>query len=82
MHYDDRFFWNNSMLNKLLENKNVNNEWIIPIIQGHYDSFEINLNGNNIKYCLISRRSKYRSGARYYSRGINENGNCANFIET
>ena len=83
MYHDDRFFWNGAMLGKLLENANMSSEWWIPVIQGHYDAFEVALgNNNSIRYYLISRRSKYRSGARYYSRGINENGNCANFIET
>jgi DNA mismatch repair protein MutH len=35
-----------------------------------------------VKYYLISRRSKYRSGSRFYNRGIDENAKCANFIET
>jgi len=31
---------------------------------------------------LISRRSTARAGPRYYSRGIDESGNVANFVET
>lgn len=31
---------------------------------------------------LISRRSSNRSGLRYLRRGIDDNGNCANFVES
>lgn len=31
---------------------------------------------------LISRRSVYRAGTRYRRRGCDEQGNCANFVET
>jgi phosphatidylinositol-bisphosphatase len=36
----------------------------------------------HFKYYLISRRSKYRSGTRFYNRGIDENSKCSQFIET
>ena len=35
-----------------------------------------------INITLISRRSRHRAGARYKRRGIDENGNVANFVET
>lgn len=31
---------------------------------------------------LISRRSHYRAGTRYKKRGLDENGKCANYVET
>ncbi len=31
---------------------------------------------------LISRRSIMRAGTRYNARGIDDTGNCANFVET
>ena len=31
---------------------------------------------------LIARRSRYMAGPRYLKRGINEEGNVANFVET
>lgn len=45
-------------------------EWFVPVIQGHYGSFELALGNQNIRYYLLSRRSKYRSGTRFYNRGI------------
>ncbi|KAF7978915.1 hypothetical protein HWV62_44443 [Athelia sp. TMB] len=40
------------------------------------------LNGHHIKICLISRRSRYRAGTRYFRRGIDHEGHVANFNET
>jgi hypothetical protein len=31
---------------------------------------------------LISRRSRYRAGTRYKRRGLDEEGKCANYVET
>lgn len=68
-------------MNNLFESKTFE-EWRIPIIQGYYNKFETFIDQSKITYYLISRRSKERSGTRFYSRGIDENGNCSNFIET
>lgn len=32
--------------------------------------------------CLISRRARHHAGARYLTRGINEEGFVANYVET
>lgn len=39
-------------------------------------------NLSKIRMCLISRRSRYRLGTRFKRRGVDENGNVANFVET
>jgi phosphatidylinositol-bisphosphatase len=51
-------------------------------MQGHYGTFTQFLGNCELKYYLISRRSKYRSGTRFYNRGIDENSKCSQFIET
>lgn len=33
-------------------------------------------------YYLISRRSSLKAGTRFYARGIDDNGNVANFTES
>lgn len=35
-----------------------------------------------VDYVIISRRSRQRAGLRYQRRGIDENANVANFVET
>ncbi|KAG6889374.1 hypothetical protein C0995_001439 [Termitomyces sp. Mi166 len=38
--------------------------------------------GRHIQFCLISRRSRFRAGTRYFRRGIDNEGHVANFNET
>lgn len=40
------------------------------------------INGRDFLFCLISRRSRFRVGTRYFSRGIDSQGNVSNFNET
>eukprot|EP00795_Rhopilema_esculentum_P012362 gene12362-3018_t len=41
-----------------------------------------NLLENEYDILLISRRSRYRAGTRYKRRGVDEDGDCANYVET
>lgn len=36
----------------------------------------------SVEYTIISRRSRYRAGLRYQRRGIDDDANVANFVET
>lgn len=40
------------------------------------------LHGRHMQLCLISRRSRFRAGTRYFRRGIDHEGHVANFNET
>lgn len=40
------------------------------------------LNSKTFKFILISRRSAKRPGTRLFCRGIDEEGNVSNFVET
>jgi hypothetical protein len=51
-------------------------------MQGYFASFQSMLGTNEVTYTLISRRSKYKSGTRFYARGLDDEGNCANTVET
>ena len=42
----------------------------------------ITTNGQEFQFCLISRKENKRSGMRFLVRGIDKNGNVANFAET
>ena len=62
---------------------NLAKTWILPIMQGFIDTKSVTLDGGTeIKLTLISRRSVYRAGVRYIKRGVNVDGNVANFVET
>jgi SacI homology domain len=36
----------------------------------------------SVEYTIVSRRSRYRAGLRYQRRGIDDDANVANFVET
>ena len=40
------------------------------------------VNGRDVQLVLISRRGWKRVGTRYHSRGIDDNGQVSNFVET
>lgn len=40
------------------------------------------INGKKFIWTIVSRRSRNRHGPRFLKRGIDQNGNVANFVET
>lgn len=40
------------------------------------------INGQTFFWSIVSRRSVHKAGTRFYSRGINDDGQVANFVET
>ncbi|ETW87575.1 hypothetical protein HETIRDRAFT_378661 [Heterobasidion irregulare TC 32-1] len=84
---DDRFFWNKYLQSRLIDisisnPKNDLSSYILPIIYGSFDIRLSSINGQNIQVSLISRRSRFRAGTRYFRRGVDHDGHVANFNET
>ncbi|KAF5314077.1 hypothetical protein D9611_006765 [Ephemerocybe angulata] len=85
---DDRFFWNRFLQTRLIDSASSSNEidswapYILPILYGTFDLRPIFLHGRQLQLCLISRRCRYRAGTRYFRRGIDHDGNVANYNET
>ncbi|KAJ9598474.1 hypothetical protein L9F63_010843, partial [Diploptera punctata] len=94
---DDRFFWNKHMLQDIMALDNpLADPWIVPIIQGYVQiehckveiGFDPAINEalepryEMFTLSLISRRSRFRAGTRYKRRGVDEDGKCANYVET
>ncbi|KAG4080134.1 hypothetical protein HA402_008205 [Bradysia odoriphaga] len=77
---DDRFFWNKYMLKDIFQLGDES--WILPIIQGFVQMEQCVIGNECFTLALVSRRSRYRAGTRYKRRGVDENGNCANYVET
>ena len=49
-------------------------------MQGYAQEYDGPLpGGERIKYVLISRRSYKKTGTRFYARGMDDQGNVANF---
>ncbi|THV06057.1 hypothetical protein K435DRAFT_572701, partial [Dendrothele bispora CBS 962.96] len=81
---DDRFFWNKHLQTRFIESsvKQDLSAYILPVIYGTFDIRPVLLHGRHMQLCLISRRSRYRAGTRYFRRGIDEKGHVANFNES
>uniref|UniRef100_A0A8C5QJ02 Phosphatidylinositol-3-phosphatase SAC1 n=1 Tax=Leptobrachium leishanense TaxID=445787 RepID=A0A8C5QJ02_9ANUR len=57
-------------------------KFAIPVIHGFIAIHSCSINGKNFDWILVSRRSCFRAGVRYYVRGIDSEGHAANFVET
>lgn len=77
---DPRFVWNRSLLEELIEAKL--DAFVIPLVQGSFQTVQFNIEGFPAKLSLISRRCNRRLGTRMWRRGANLEGATANFIET
>ncbi|XP_017752841.1 PREDICTED: phosphatidylinositide phosphatase SAC2 isoform X2 [Eufriesea mexicana] len=88
---DDRFFWNKHMLQDIINLKTDKaNWWILPVIQGYVQiekcKVEVGIDEQpyheTFNLAIISRRSRFRAGTRYKRRGVDDEGKCANYVET
>ena len=76
------YIWNYDLLKDFLL-QGISHKWLTPVIQGYCRSGEANtFLGRNLNVVIISRRHTARAGTRFYSRGIDEDGSVANFVET
>ena len=95
---DDRFFWNKFICSDLIDFRSGAGSssgyrlatgpqpgvdpYILPVMSGMFGSTKTAVKGNPMTFMLITRRSRYRTGTRYFSRGIDEEGHPSNFNET
>lgn len=78
---DERFFWNKSLCLPFIEQKFF--EWVTPMVQAHVELTEqLQVKDKSFRILYISRRSGKRQGMRFTMRGIDDDGNVANFVET
>lgn len=78
---DDRFYWNKHMLKEILALDDPK-PWVLQIIQGYCQVEQCVIDGESYFLALVSRRSRYRAGTRYKRRGVDQDGNVANYVET
>jgi hypothetical protein len=71
----ESFVWNSTML---LDEK-ITSSFFTKVIQGFVSIEKID---EKIKFAVVSRRSKFRAGTRYNRRGVDDEGNAANFVQT
>ncbi|KAJ7552880.1 hypothetical protein O6H91_06G074100 [Diphasiastrum complanatum] len=77
---DPTYFWNKHLLEELIENKL--DAYILPVVQGSFQSIGESIKGKPITLTLISRRCTRRIGTRMWRRGADREGYAANFVET
>ncbi|USW48008.1 Putative SAC domain-containing protein [Septoria linicola] len=92
---DDRFFWNRFISSSLINlrlGKSAGrlssgpqpavDPYILPVMYGMMRITNTSIKGNALTFVLITRRSRFRTGTRYLSRGIDEEGHVSNYNET
>jgi len=89
--YDSRFVWNSFLMDSLLDfRSNLSHEekqafdgaaFVVTAIQGFVGVSDFTLSGNPVTLSLISRLGSARAGTRFNARGIDDDGNVANFVE-
>ncbi|CAK9436174.1 uncharacterized protein LODBEIA_P07320 [Lodderomyces beijingensis] len=78
---DERFWWNKFLSDPILPYDN-GFEFVTPIIYGYFKSHSTVFSGKSLQFALLTRRSTSRAGTRYFRRGVDVDGNVANFNET
>ncbi|KAI3634939.1 hypothetical protein MIR68_007320 [Amoeboaphelidium protococcarum] len=87
--FDSRFFFNRRLCTKLIgitqsgQKDQDLSKFILPLLSGFVQNIQITLGGDRVvNLTLLSRRGVSRMGTRYFSRGIDQDGNVSNFVET
>lgn len=76
-----RFWWNKYLCEELEEAGA--DAFVTPVIYGYVKSHMSYFKGNQaLEFALITRRATLRAGTRYFRRGIDDEGQVANFNET
>jgi hypothetical protein len=93
MRHDDRFFFNKYLQTDLINFRASGSRsqpgtqpgidpYILPCIFGMLEIKQTTFKTTPLTMILISRRSRYRGGTRYFTRGIDDEGHAANYNET
>ncbi|KAF7778523.1 hypothetical protein Agabi119p4_2868 [Agaricus bisporus var. burnettii] len=84
----DKQFWWNEWMSKHFIDAGLHS-YVLPLMQGYFQTTQLVVSselGENeecpVDYIITSRRSRDRAGLRYQRRGIDEEANVANFVET
>ncbi|KAK9674824.1 Inositol-1,4,5-trisphosphate 5-phosphatase 1, partial [Basidiobolus ranarum] len=90
--FDQSFLWNSNMLNPFiafrkhldLDERTLfdNTRFITPLTQGYIGVEQCVLGSEVATLAIISKLSSHRAGTRFNSRGIDDDGHVANFVET
>lgn len=89
-HYKPEYMWNSFLMDELIHFRSNldtynqlildDNRFLTTVIRGFAKTSPIGNHGDSLT--IISKQSWKRAGTRYNTRGIDDNGNVANFVET
>lgn len=89
-HYREEYMWNSFMMDGLFKYRtnldpNIqkildDNRFLTTVIRGFAKTTKLNSQGDSIT--IVSKQSWKRAGTRFNARGIDDDGNVANFVET
>ncbi|CUS11785.1 unnamed protein product [Tuber aestivum] len=82
---DERFFWNRYIQSDMIDLRGSSpamDPFILPVFFGFLSITTTALKSTPLSFILITRKSRHRAGTRYFTRGVDESGNVANFNET
>ncbi|GMM34440.1 phosphatidylinositol-3-/phosphoinositide 5-phosphatase [Saccharomycopsis crataegensis] len=90
--YQEDYMWNNFMMEEMIQFRNKSsaadqtilddNGFLTTVIRGFAKTKPISVSNSRASLSLISRQSCKRAGTRFNSRGVDDDGNVANFVET
>uniref|UniRef100_A0A8C2ZFV6 SAC1 like phosphatidylinositide phosphatase b n=1 Tax=Cyclopterus lumpus TaxID=8103 RepID=A0A8C2ZFV6_CYCLU len=78
---DQRFVWNGHLLREFITQPELH-KFVFPVVHGFITMKSGCISGKVFDWIIISRRSCFRAGVRYYVRGIDSEGHPANYVET
>ena len=93
---DDRFFWNRFIQTDLIDfrlgggsgsgirgtQQTGVDPYILPVMFGMLRVTPAKIKATPFTFALVTRRSRFRGGTRYFSRGIDQEGHVSNYNET
>ncbi|KAG8076962.1 hypothetical protein GUJ93_ZPchr0006g41741 [Zizania palustris] len=75
------FVWN-EFLTRGIRNILKSTIWTVALVYGFFKQDKLTISGKDIMLTLIARRSRHYAGTRYLKRGVNDEGEVANDVET
>ena len=80
-----KYFFNYNLYKRFIDQDTlepIDYTFITPVICGYIGIFEHLIENRPFQFILITRRSQNNAGTRYNTRGVNDDGNVANFCES
>ncbi|KAI5959861.1 INP53 [Candida pseudojiufengensis] len=88
-HYQPQYMWNSFLMDEMIKYRSNldqhnqlildDNKFLTTVIRGFAKTVPV---GSQDSITIVSKQSWKRAGTRYNTRGIDDNGNVANFVET